>query len=182
MFNIIVFMGPSGVGKSTIQKLMDFKPIITWTSRAPREGEIDGVHYNFTTKEHILEMDKDGMMLEHTEYNGNLYGTSLVSFEEIISNGQCRSVVLDANGVAKVKRQFADSVLVVGVNAPYEDCKGRLIKRNAGEDETVLRLSTYSEEIESLMVLSDVVINNSDDNRLKVDELVNRVKNQLCNE
>ncbi|WP_432663722.1 hypothetical protein R9X47_24445 [Wukongibacter baidiensis] len=162
MIKIIAFLGPSGSGKSTLQNLLGYKPIITWTSRQPRLGETNGIHYNFATRDQILNMHKEGLLLEYTEYNGNLYGTGLDSIKKLIDSNDYGSIVVDANGAEKLKNKFPDSVLIIGVIAPYEECKENLIKRK--DKNTKERLSTYSDEITSVMNLSDIIINNSKSN------------------
>ena len=77
---LIVFSGPSGVGKGTIlAKYMEGRRDICYsvsaTTRSPRPGEVDGTHYFFWTKEKFEEMIAAGQMLEYAQYNGNYYGT-----------------------------------------------------------------------------------------------------------
>ena len=81
---LIVLSGPSGVGKSTvISKLLserkDIYFSVSFTTRKPREGEVDGVNYNFVSREEFERMIEDGELLEYAEYVGNYYGTSLRS-------------------------------------------------------------------------------------------------------
>lgn len=174
MINIIAFLGPSGSGKSTLQSVLGYKPIVTWTSRKPRPGEINGTHYHFANRDKILKMYKKGLLLEYTEYNGNLYGTGLNSIRELIDSNDYSSIVVDANGAKELKSKFPSSVLIVGVVAPYEECKVNLIERkdrNVGE-----RLATYVDEINSVMELSDMIINNSKENWQKSTDIIKILK------
>jgi guanylate kinase len=82
----VVFCGPSGVGKGTlIAKLMKhfanepFGFSVSHTTRQPREGEIDGVHYNFTTVEQMKQEIEEGKFIEYAEVHGRYYGTRYVS-------------------------------------------------------------------------------------------------------
>ncbi len=165
MFNIIVFMGPSGSGKSKLQRLFGYKSVVTWTSREPRPGEVDGKDYHFTNKDNILNMYKEGLLIEYTEYNGNIYGTGINSIKKLINTNSLGSIVLDANGVRKIKNMFTEKVLIIGVIAPYEECKDHLINRDDKYIEK--RLASYSEEINSVIELSDIVINNAESNWAK---------------
>lgn len=159
MINIVAFLGPSGAGKSTLQKELGLGPVVTWTSRPPRHGEVNGVNYHFTSKDCILDMLNQGILLEHTEYKGNLYATPLESIHSIIARKEVCSIVLDANGIRELKRRYDYHVLILGVFAPFEECRERLLKRNITSVEE--RLSTYHEEIAQMQLLSDLIINNS---------------------
>tara|TARA_B100000965_G_C19374166_1_gene661712 strand:+ start:283 stop:825 length:543 start_codon:yes stop_codon:yes gene_type:complete len=174
MITIIAFLGPSGSGKSTLQSVLGYKPIVTWTSRKPRPGEINGKHYHFANRDQILNMYKEGLLLEYTEYNGNLYGTGLNSIKKLIESNDYSSIVVDANGAKELKSRFPSSVLIVGVLAPYDGCKENLIER---KDKNVNeRLATYSDEINSVMELSDIIINNSKENWGKSTDIIKMLK------
>jgi guanylate kinase len=174
MLNLIAFLGPSGVGKSTLQGLLGYNKIVTWTSRQPRAGEVDGVHYHFADNDKILSMYHQGLLLEYTQYNGNLYGIALSSLKEIIDNNKKAAVAVDANGARELKYRFGDAVLVIGVIAPYEECKERLLKR---DDKNIdIRLATYSQEVNTMLELSDVIINNSKANYQKAANLVTMIE------
>ena len=81
----VVFCGPSGVGKGTLIDLLmkrfpneQFGFSVSHTTRKPREGEVDGVHYNFTTVESIQKEIKEGKFIEYAEVHGRYYGTRYV--------------------------------------------------------------------------------------------------------
>ena len=81
---LIVFSGPSGVGKGTVRREIfessenQFQYSVSMTTRAQRPGEVDGVDYFFRTREEFEELIRQGQMLEYAEYVGNYYGTPLV--------------------------------------------------------------------------------------------------------
>ena len=90
--NLILFTGSSGVGKGTIIKeLLDrdknIRLSVSNTTREPREGEIDGVHYNFLTREQFNDVLKKDGYLEHAEFCGNLYGTPKKQVEDMLNQG-----------------------------------------------------------------------------------------------
>ena len=88
----VVFSGPSGVGKGTLIDMLmkqfpneQFGFSVSHTTRKPRDGEEDGVHYNFSTVENMREEISDGKFIEHAEVHGNFYGTRCVHFNYLIS-------------------------------------------------------------------------------------------------
>eukprot|EP01052_Picozoa_sp_SAG31_P040996 SAG31_NODE_6092_length_2174_cov_26.087711_1_plen_336_part_00 len=105
---VVAVAGPSGVGKGTlINKLMDEKPgkfgfSVSHTTRDPRPGEIDGVHYNFTTKEKMKTMIAAGEFIEHAEVHGNFYGTSRQAVQSVCDTGKVCILDIDVQGVKSV--------------------------------------------------------------------------------
>lgn len=90
----IVFCGPSGSGKSTlVSKLMKDFPnkfgfSVSHTTRKPRPGEVDGVHYHFTNKDEMEKAVKDGKFLESATFSGNMYGTSRQAVETLAKSAK----------------------------------------------------------------------------------------------
>eukprot|EP00592_Proboscia_alata_P026125 CAMPEP_0194442788 /NCGR_PEP_ID=MMETSP0176-20130528/126334_1 /TAXON_ID=216777 /ORGANISM="Proboscia alata, Strain PI-D3" /LENGTH=538 /DNA_ID=CAMNT_0039268943 /DNA_START=69 /DNA_END=1686 /DNA_ORIENTATION=- len=91
----VVFCGPSGVGKGTLIDMLmkqfpneQFGFSVSHTTRKPRDGEEDGVHYNFSTVENMREEISDGKFIEHAEVHGNFYGTSCSGVESVQSSGK----------------------------------------------------------------------------------------------
>ena len=175
MTNIIAFLGPSGAGKSTLQGFLDIQPIVTWTSRLPRKGEINGVNYHFTTSDTIMQMFEQGLLLEFTSYNGNLYGTAAASLDEVILKGLLGSIIVDSNGASELRKKYCERVLLVGIYAPEEECIARLKKR--GDANALLRVSTYQEEVQAMQQLADITINNAKENWDRSRKLVQLFKN-----
>ncbi|MNC42423.1 guanylate kinase [compost metagenome] len=106
-------------------------------------------------------MYASGELLEITEYQGNMYGTSMASVSAAIQDVSPHSVVLDASGARKVKERFRDQVLLVGVYAEKEQCARRLAERGLPREEQERRLAGYDEEIK-LLFSCDLVIPNRD--------------------
>jgi len=105
----LIVCGPSGVGKGTIiHKYMEegsrnFGFTVSHTTRSPRPGEIEGVHYYFSTKEKMEEDIKNGLFLEHAAVHGNLYGTS---WQSLKGSGKKRCLLdIDVQGVKTLKQQ-----------------------------------------------------------------------------
>ncbi|MCQ4088002.1 guanylate kinase [Saccharibacillus sp. JS10] len=147
---LIVFQGPSASGKTTLQAALELPRIVTWTSRAPRSGEVDGVDYHFTSRSTLETMMQEGKMLETSEYRGHLYGTSRSSIEETASGNEVRSIVLDANGAQVARNLLGNRALTVGVSASRAECEQRLRDRGSDEQQIRTRLAGYDEEIAAL--------------------------------
>lgn len=181
MINIIALIGPSGSGKTTLQSLMGVPSIVTWTSRKPRNGEINGVNYHFTNEENIKHMMDREKLLEFTNYNGNYYGTSIDSITSLIAERKIASVVVDSNGAIKLKEMFIDNLIIIGIYAPYDQCKIQLETREDLYNKS--RLLTYPEEIEQMKKLADIIVNNSIDNwarsRKTIELIVNGIKRSI---
>jgi len=177
MFNIVSITGPSGSGKTTVQKYLGIKSIITYTSREPRNGEIDGVHYHFTTREKILAMKDNGYLLEYTEYNGNLYSSDLKSMKEVIDFKNIGSIVVDVNGARALKRNFDEHVLLIGILASKDECIQRISHRS--DSNTEKRLASYEQEVQGMLEICDIVIINSEENWSKNKKILNWVRKGL---
>lgn len=159
--SLIILQGPSASGKSTLQSRLGLPRIVTWTSRSPRDGETEGVDYFFGDREQIQSMYDTGELLEITEYQGNLYGTSLTAVSKAIQSKTPHSVVLDAPGASRVKELYKDKVLLIGIYAEKEQCRARLADRGVPEEEAARRLASYEEETQRLFQC-DVIIPNTD--------------------
>lgn len=160
MINIIAFVGPSGSGKTTLRNQLQMEKIITYTTRSPREGEVDGVHYHFSTEEEILKMYEDGELLEYTRYHGFLYATSLRTISHVIAENTTASIIVDRNGAKKLKERYGDKILVIGITAPAIECVRRMRERN--EPEIERRLASYEMEVKLTNRYCDIIINNSE--------------------
>lgn len=159
MINFIIFVGPSASGKSTIRDKFGLNKIITYTTRSPRDYEVDGVDYYFTTKEKIIQMYKNGELLEYNKYGSAYYASHLKTFEEVINHNDLVSVVLDKSGAEKVKQYFGDRAVIIGIASPLEECIVRMSLR--GESESKERIKFFENELKDTYDISDVIINNS---------------------
>ncbi|KAF2004826.1 guanylate kinase [Amniculicola lignicola CBS 123094] len=104
----IVISGPSGSGKSTILKRLfeeypdKFGFSVSHTTRAPRAGEQDGREYNFVTKEAFLDLVEHKGFVEHAQFGGNHYGTSIKAIEDIAEKGRICILDIEMEGVKQV--------------------------------------------------------------------------------
>ena len=127
---LLVLSGPSGSGKGTI--LDAYKkdhPVyfsVSNTTRSPRPGEIDGVHYHFITREAFEEKIASGGMLEYAEYCGNMYGTPRDKVEEQTEKGVNVMLDIETVGAANVKKACPEAVLCFVVPPSMEVLRHRL--------------------------------------------------------
>ena len=134
---LIIISAPSGSGKSTMIGRIINDPDLklefstSATTRAPREGEIDGVHYHFITVEQFKEAIKNDALVEYEEvYPGRFYGTLKSEIERIQNNGKNVILDIDVKGGINVKRLYGDNALSVFIQPPsIEALRQRLISR-----------------------------------------------------
>lgn len=176
MIKVVVFQGPSGSGKSTLQEKLGLPRIITWTTRAPRPNERNGIDYHFASIEEFKQMQNAGRLLEVTEYKSNYYGTSLDSFIDL--GNEVRSIVVDSSGANKIKEIMKTECFRIGVYAPKSDCESRLMQRNPTAADLNNRLRDYDAEVQALFQC-DLVINNSNSNFKNADQIIFMLRQSL---
>ena len=136
---LIILSSPSGAGKSTLAKrLMAWDPTLSFsvsaTTRAPREGEVDGRDYHFMTEAGFKKLVSDGAMLEHAHVFGNFYGSPMGPVREAIDSGCDVLFDIDWQGAQQIKTSaLRDHVLSIFVLPPsIAELRRRLISR--GQD------------------------------------------------
>jgi len=167
----LIVVGPSGVGKSVlVKKLMDAHPnkygfSISHTTRAPREGEVDGQHYHFVDKQVFLGMVEKGQFVEHANVHGNLYGTSVNAINKVQDEGKVCILDIDVQGCKSVRRAKLNPLAVFVKPPSMMELENRLRGRDTDpEDVIVRRLANAKHEIEASKEpgLFDHVIVNDD--------------------
>lgn len=176
--SLVVLQGPSASGKSTLQSMLGLPRLVTWTSRMPRPGEVDGIDYCFKSRQEMQRLYDQGRMIEMTEYHDHFYGMPAQLVEGLIENKEWRSVILDEAGAHKVKQWFGSQALLIGVKAERHECARRLDQRGHTASEINDRLSSYEVEIRALSGC-DLVINNGDDNVAIVSNLIRYLREGL---
>src|SRR5205823_789239 len=113
-----VVSGPSGVGKSSVidelrKQAPDVYVSVSATTRPPREGEINGVHYHFVDRAEFQRMIDAGEMLEYAHYAGNLYGTPRRPVERALAEGHPAILEIELQGARQVRRSMPEAQLVM---------------------------------------------------------------------
>lgn len=151
---LFVVSAPAGCGKDTILEQL-FKKTdtvgysVSATTRAPREGEVDGVHYHFRTRDEFERMIKDGEVLEYTEYCGNYYGTPRKGVEDLLAEGKDVILKIEVEGAMNIKRIFPECCLVFILPPSLAELERRLRKRGTEtEDKIILRTKQAKSELE----------------------------------
>ena len=118
------------------------------TSRAPREGEVNGVHYHFVTREQFRQMIADEAVLEYTEYCGNYYGTPRRAVEDMLNAGKDVILKIEVEGAMNIKRLFPECCLVFILPPSMQELERRLRKRGTEtEDKIIERTAQAREEL-----------------------------------
>ena len=180
-----VLSGPSGCGKGTIVKALlknhadAFALSVSATTRAPRVGEVDGVHYYFITREEFERRIDDQQILEYTSYCGNYYGTPKKELYERTVSGVNVILEIEVEGAMNVRRLCPEAVLIYVLPPDAETLEARLRGRGTNTEEDIAnRLATAREEIRCLPDYDYIVINENDGAEAAADEIVNIIASE----
>lgn len=170
---LVVFSGPSGVGKGTIMRPFmknhpEVKYSVSATTRAPRPGEVDGVNYHFIEKEEFLKALEEGEMLEHAEYSGNYYGTPRKKVEDELEKGYDVILEIEVQGAQQVRRRCPNAVTVFVMPPSYAELANRLKGRNTENQADIeRRLAIARREIDLAYEYDYILLNDNIDDAVK---------------
>ncbi|HGD4667393.1 TPA: guanylate kinase [Streptococcus agalactiae] len=163
---LIVFSGPSGVGKGTVRQEIFSTPdhkfdySVSMTTRPQRSGEVDGVDYFFRTREEFEALIKEGQMLEYAEYVGNYYGTPLSYVNETLDKGIDVFLEIEVQGALQVKSKVPDGVFIFLTPPDLEELEERLVGRGTDSPEVIAqRIERAKEEIALMREYDYAVVN-----------------------
>jgi guanylate kinase len=151
--NLIVFTGPSGVGKGTIAKQLmasthGLVKSMSVTTREKRQNEIDGVHYRFVNKEQFDELVKNNELMEWAEFAGNYYGTPRKWVEEQLNLGNDVLLEIEVQGAKQVRKTHPQSLFIFVSPPSFADLEERLKRRATETDDKIsLRLRKAKQEM-----------------------------------
>lgn len=184
---LTIISGFSGSGKGTAVKILcdkyDYALSVSATTRAPREGEADGVHYFFKTKEEFDRMIENDELLEWAEYVNNKYGTPKEYVFNQLKNGKDIILEIEMQGALQIKEKYPDTVLIFMVPPSAEELRSRLINRGTETEDVIdLRLSRASEEISFIEKYDYLVINDDIDKCVEdINNIVEAERMKVCN-
>lgn len=162
---LIVISGFSGAGKGTLMKKLienydQYALSISMTTRMPREGEVDGREYFFSTREQFEDKIKQGGLIEYAQYCGNYYGTPKDYVEKQLEEGKDVILEIEIQGAMKVKEKFPDTVLLFVIPPSVEVLQQRLVGRGTEKEEIILeRLQRAEEEAEGIEEYDYIIVN-----------------------
>lgn len=163
--SLFVITGPSGTGKGTVLKEV-IKSLdrlyfsVSATTRNPREGEVNGVHYHFLTKERFEELIAGDRFLEYARYAENYYGTPLDPVLDQLEQGNDVLLEIEVQGALQVKQRMPQAVLVFIAPPSFEELEARLRGRGTETEEVILRrLAIARQECDNMDQFHYVVVN-----------------------
>ena len=174
---LFIVSGPAGSGKGTVvNELISKHPSlalsISATTRQPRPGEVDGVHYHFISKEEFEQRIKDGKMLEYATYSGNYYGTPQKEVEEAMNEGKDVILEIEVAGAMQIKEKIKDSVAIMLTPPSKKVLEARLRGRGTETEDVIKwRLERAKEEL-SLMPQYDYSVINEDNKSDECAEMI----------
>ncbi len=162
---LIVISGPSGVGKDTVIKRLleldsNLRYSVSYTTRSPRPGEVDGVNYHFVSRAEFENLIRDRALLEHATYDGNLYGTPIAPLDEVRASGHDIVLKIDVQGAEQV-RNGAPHALRIFLAPPSMDelLRRRTQRHSESAQDQASRQLIAKDEMALATHFDDVVVN-----------------------
>jgi len=176
---LVVISAPSGTGKGTvIKKLLELRPefvfSVSATTRAPRQGETEGVEYYFMDREHFREMIDKGEFLEYAEYVGEFYGTPRKPIIDKMEAGRVVLLDIEVQGAKQVMTKEPAAITIFIAPPSMAELENRLRGRGTdSEEKLAARLKRAREELEEKSHYRHIVVN--DDVARAADEIISIV-------
>ncbi|MBQ1741780.1 MAG: guanylate kinase [Oscillospiraceae bacterium] len=162
-----IISGPSGVGKSTVLKELfrgrdDLYFSISATTREPREGEVNGVHYHFIDVDRFQKLIDEDAFLEYAEYVGNFYGTPKKFVDEAMEQGKDVVLDIEVQGALQVHTKRPDTIRIFIAPPSWEELERRLVGRGTdSRDKINKRLVRAKVEFQTANTYDYFVINDT---------------------
>src|SRR6185503_18334101 len=164
---LFVVSAPSGAGKTTLcrearLRLPDLAYSVSYTTRAPRPGEIAGTDFVFVTEPEFRALEQGGAFAEWATVHGNLYGTRASALEVALVAGRDVLLDIDTQGAAQLRRRYPEAVLVFIVAPSMDELAQRLRERRSDADQDIERRLARAREEIALWKQYDYLIVNRD--------------------
>jgi guanylate kinase len=165
--SLAILSGPSGVGKSTLiaEVLRQYPELyfsVSYTTRSPRPGEVDGVNYHFVDVAEFERMIRDDELLEYANYSGNYYGTSARLIDEKLNAGIDVLLDIEVVGSQIVHDKRPDTPLIFIIPPSFDELSRRLHGRHTDSEEVIQRrLDRAREELKEAARYDYLVVNDS---------------------
>ena len=162
---ILILSAPSGAGKTSLCRELfktfpDMKESVSYTTRLPRAGEVDGEAYHFVTNDVFERMVEEDAFAEWAEVHGNKYGTALRTLEEARKNGIDLVLDIDCQGAQRLKEQFEGGVYVFIMPPSMEELRRRLEHRSSDAQEVIeRRIARAADEIREARWYDYIIFN-----------------------
>lgn len=169
---LYVVAAPSGAGKTSLVKALLQKDAairlsVSYTTRAPRPGEVNGVDYHFVSVDEFRQMAARGEFLESAEVYGNHYGTSQAWIAGEIAAGRDILLEIDWQGAAQVKKHFPEAVTLFILPPSIEALRGRLSSRGQDSEEVIeKRMAAARDDISHAGEFEYIIVNDDFDQAL----------------
>ncbi|MBS1154493.1 MAG: guanylate kinase [Proteobacteria bacterium] len=170
--NIYVVTAPSGAGKTTLVRALlaadhQIQLSVSFTTRLPRSGEVNGKDYCFVSREEFERMIAAGALLEHAEVFGNYYGTSQQWIESMLAQGRDILLEIDWQGAQQVRRLLPEAIGIFILPPSLAALEERLRGRGKDSEEVIVRrLAAAKEEISHVDEFDYVIVNDQLDEAL----------------
>ena len=164
---ILIISAPSGAGKTTLcrellKRFPTMRESISYTTREPRPGEVDGKDYFFVSREEFQRMVAEDAFAEWAEVHGNLYGTALATVEEARKNGIDLVLDIDCQGARRLKEQIERCVYIFILPPSMEELRRRLVNRSSDSQDVIdRRLVRAAAEIKEARWYDYIIINDT---------------------
>lgn len=162
---LVVVSAPSGCGKDTVlaelaRREVGISRSVSMTTRAMRQGEVDGVDYYFTTVEDFKSKITEGFFIEYVNFGANFYGTPKVAVDKMLGNGECVVLKIEVEGAGNIRKLYPDAVSIFIAPPSFEELKSRLKNRGTEtEAEYNKRVEIAREELKRANEYDYIVIN-----------------------
>ena len=170
---VFIVSAPSGAGKTTLCNAVcdSFKSIVysvSYTTRKPRPGELDGKDYHFVSADIFKKMIKEDRFAEWAEVYGNFYGTSLELINRNLTSGKDILFDIDVQGTIQLLEKYPDSITIFIMPPSLDKLRERLKSRGADDSQTILRrIESAENEIKKKNIYKHIIINDILDDAVK---------------